>query len=209
MVHEEPRSRCRTWRRSSWTARRAWASESRAQPTPTRRSPTSSKHLPARRISRCAKRHDHDHDRRRRQRHTGLRGPERGAGRRAADRIAGAILITDGEVHDAPPPTSWPSSAPLHALIAGRRDETRPQTHHRECGALRHRRTERRDRGAGRRSRRRQGRHGATSSLRIDGNRRRARMSFRSARTRRSPCRSRHEGENVVEMEARARALRN
>ena len=39
------------------------------------------------------------------------------------ERIAGAILITDGEVHDAPPAGKLAIHAPVHALIAGRRDE--------------------------------------------------------------------------------------
>ena len=39
------------------------------------------------------------------------------------ERIAGAILITDGEVHDAPPADKFAIRAPIHALIAGRRDE--------------------------------------------------------------------------------------
>ncbi|MGZ5988089.1 MAG: hypothetical protein ACXWLZ_03455, partial [Rhizomicrobium sp.] len=39
------------------------------------------------------------------------------------ERIAGAILITDGEVHDAPPADKLAIHAPVHALIAGRRDE--------------------------------------------------------------------------------------
>ena len=39
------------------------------------------------------------------------------------ERIAGAILITDGEVHDAPPADKLAIHAPIHALIAGRRDE--------------------------------------------------------------------------------------
>jgi hypothetical protein len=38
------------------------------------------------------------------------------------ERVAGAIVITDGEVHDAPAANRAPK-APLHALIAGRRDE--------------------------------------------------------------------------------------
>ena len=37
------------------------------------------------------------------------------------ERVAGAILITDGEVHDAPKKPVVP--APLHALIVGRKDE--------------------------------------------------------------------------------------
>ncbi|MGH6989527.1 MAG: hypothetical protein ACREE3_06490, partial [Stellaceae bacterium] len=34
-------------------------------------------------------------------------------------RFAGAIMITDGEVHDMPPPSALAFSAPLHALITG------------------------------------------------------------------------------------------
>jgi hypothetical protein len=39
------------------------------------------------------------------------------------ERIAGAILITDGQVHDAPPADKLGIHAPIHALIAGQRDE--------------------------------------------------------------------------------------
>ena len=39
------------------------------------------------------------------------------------DRVAGAIVITDGEVHDAPAPDKMTLRAPLQALIAGRHDE--------------------------------------------------------------------------------------
>lgn len=39
------------------------------------------------------------------------------------DRVAGAILITDGEVHDAPPKNTPAMRAPLQVLIAGTRDE--------------------------------------------------------------------------------------
>lgn len=39
------------------------------------------------------------------------------------ERVAGAILITDGEVHDAPPPAKLAVHAPLQVLLAGRRDE--------------------------------------------------------------------------------------
>jgi hypothetical protein len=38
-------------------------------------------------------------------------------------RIAGAILITDGEVHDAPPPAQLSLKAPLQVLLAGQRGE--------------------------------------------------------------------------------------
>ena len=38
-------------------------------------------------------------------------------------RIAGAIIITDGEVHDAPPANQFNMKAPLQALIAGGRGE--------------------------------------------------------------------------------------
>ena len=39
------------------------------------------------------------------------------------ERIAGAIMITDGEVHDTPSPNHPALRAPLHALIAGQRNE--------------------------------------------------------------------------------------
>jgi hypothetical protein len=39
------------------------------------------------------------------------------------DRIAGAIAITDGEVHDAPPSDKLALSAPVQALIVGKHDE--------------------------------------------------------------------------------------
>ena len=38
-------------------------------------------------------------------------------------RVAGAIMITDGEVHDAPAPAQMNLKAPLHVLIAGERGE--------------------------------------------------------------------------------------
>jgi hypothetical protein len=38
-------------------------------------------------------------------------------------RVAGAILITDGQVHDAPSPESMTLHAPLHVLIAGKKGE--------------------------------------------------------------------------------------
>jgi hypothetical protein len=38
-------------------------------------------------------------------------------------RIAGAIMITDGEVHDAPPPAQMNLKAPLQVLVAGARGE--------------------------------------------------------------------------------------
>jgi len=38
-------------------------------------------------------------------------------------RVAGAVLITDGQVHDAPPPENMPLKAPLQVLVAGGRDE--------------------------------------------------------------------------------------
>jgi hypothetical protein len=38
-------------------------------------------------------------------------------------RVAGAVLITDGEVHDAPPPEAMNLHAPLQVLVAGRRGE--------------------------------------------------------------------------------------
>jgi hypothetical protein len=39
------------------------------------------------------------------------------------DRIAGAIVITDGEVHDAPDPKTFHLGAPLHVLLAGAPNE--------------------------------------------------------------------------------------
>ena len=39
------------------------------------------------------------------------------------NRVAGAILITDGEVHDAPSPQAMNLHAPLQVLVAGRRGE--------------------------------------------------------------------------------------
>jgi len=39
------------------------------------------------------------------------------------ERVAGAILLTDGEVHDAPPPRKGSLHAPLQAIIVGKRDE--------------------------------------------------------------------------------------
>src|SRR3954468_16055581 len=38
-------------------------------------------------------------------------------------RVAGAILITDGQVHDAPPPESMNLHAPLQVLVAGKKGE--------------------------------------------------------------------------------------
>ena len=38
-------------------------------------------------------------------------------------RVAGAIMITDGEVHDTPPPEQMVLKAPLHVLVAGERGE--------------------------------------------------------------------------------------
>lgn len=38
-------------------------------------------------------------------------------------RVAGAILITDGQVHDMPPPAQLAFRAPIHVLLTGRPDE--------------------------------------------------------------------------------------
>ncbi len=39
-------------------------------------------------------------------------------------RLAGILMITDGQVHDAPPPSRWPPRAgPFHLLVTGDRDE--------------------------------------------------------------------------------------
>jgi uncharacterized membrane protein len=39
------------------------------------------------------------------------------------DRLAGTILITDGEVHDAPKPSDVGGQGPIHVLLTGARDE--------------------------------------------------------------------------------------
>ena len=54
-------------------------------------------------------------------------------------RIAGAVMVTDGQVHDVPPLAGLPT-APLHALITGDEGEQRPPHPLREGAALRHRR---------------------------------------------------------------------
>ena len=51
------------------------------------------------------------------------------------DRVAGAIALTDGEVHDVPAGTAL--KAPFHALIVDRRDEKDRKLTVVECGALR------------------------------------------------------------------------
>jgi len=38
-------------------------------------------------------------------------------------RVAGAIMITDGEIHDMPPPTQLGLDAPLHVLLTGQPNE--------------------------------------------------------------------------------------
>jgi len=38
-------------------------------------------------------------------------------------RVAGAVLITDGQVHDVPPPAALDGMGPVHTLLTGRRDE--------------------------------------------------------------------------------------
>lgn len=39
------------------------------------------------------------------------------------DRVGGAVLITDGQVHDVPAPAALGFTAPVHALVTGRADE--------------------------------------------------------------------------------------
>ncbi len=39
------------------------------------------------------------------------------------DRVAGAVLITDGQVHDVPAPATLGFNAPVHALVTGKADE--------------------------------------------------------------------------------------
>ena len=70
--------------------------------------------------SRCRSRRG----RRRNRRHQAVLGAVIDARRCAPDRVAGAILITDGRVHDVPTDASTLGlSAPLHALITGHKDE--------------------------------------------------------------------------------------
>ena len=56
------------------------------------------------------------------------------------DRVAGAILITDGEVHDAPDPKHLPSRRAVACAADRRAGRARPQAHRRARDALRHRR---------------------------------------------------------------------
>ena len=57
------------------------------------------------------------------------------------DRVAGAIMITDGRVHDVPADAAALGfAAPLHALITGHKDEHRPPRRADADAALRHRR---------------------------------------------------------------------
>ncbi len=48
---------------------------------------------------------------------------DRAFGDVADDRIAGAIMITDGQVHDVPAPDDFEFDAPLHALLSGSEGE--------------------------------------------------------------------------------------
>ena len=58
------------------------------------------------------------------------------------DRVAGAIFITDGRVHDVPAEVATLGfTAPVHALITGRRDERRPPGGADHGAAFRHRRS--------------------------------------------------------------------
>ena len=69
--------------------------------------------------------------------------PVRRAGQRFADvppaRVGGAIMITDGQVHDVPVQRRSAFDAPVHGLITGERRE-RPPYRVRKGAALRHRR---------------------------------------------------------------------
>lgn len=49
---------------------------------------------------------------------------ERAAADVPPDRLAGALLVTDGQVHDLPAAPGQAFAAPVHALITGHRDET-------------------------------------------------------------------------------------
>ena len=57
------------------------------------------------------------------------------------DRVAGAIMITDGRVHDVPADAAALGfTAPVHALITGHRQRARPPRRAHRYAALRHRR---------------------------------------------------------------------
>ncbi len=88
------------------------------------------------------------------------------------DRVAGAIAITDGEVHDAPAPSKMRLQGAAAGTDRGQARRTRPQAHRHRRRALRHRRPRCPDRAQGRRFRRphrqRGGNH-ADVDLRIDG----------------------------------------
>ena len=114
----------------------------------------------------------------------------------------GAIVITDGEVHDAPAPGKLTLKAPLQVLIAGKHDEKRPQAHRGQRRALRHCRPDARDRAGGGRFRQRRRIGYAEVDVRVDG-KDRARSSCRSGKKTTINVPITHGGENVVELIAK------
>ena len=81
------------------------------------------------------------------------------------DRLAGVIMLTDGEVHDVPKSAAALGfDAPVHALLTGAPDEFDRRIEVLEGAALRHRRAVARHRG--RRARDRQGRRGGARGAR-------------------------------------------
>ena len=70
------------------------------------------------------------------------------------DRVAGAIMITDGRVHDVPSEAAALGfAAPVHALITGHTQRARPPRRAGDHAALRHRRADRRPSPSGSRTR--------------------------------------------------------
>ncbi len=75
------------------------------------------------------------------------------------DRLAGVVMITDGEVHDVPKSaTALGFDAPVHALLTGAPDEFDRRIEMLSGAALRHRRPVARHRGRRARSRQEAGR---------------------------------------------------
>ena len=117
------------------------------------------------------------------------------------DRVAGAILITDGRVHDVPTDAAALGfSAPVHGLITGHANERDRRVVLVTDAALRHRRPvadhHLQDRGSGRVARHRADHH--PPRRRADRQPQRAGRAERQRQRARSP----HAGPNIVEIEA-------
>ena len=116
------------------------------------------------------------------------------------DRVAGALLITDGRVHDIPAnAAALGFTAPVHALITGRKDELRPPNCDIGGSAFRHRRTNPDHHLSPRRS----GRKWATRESRRASRWRRHQRTHRAERPdRQHRIDIKHAGPNIVEIEA-------